>query len=79
MHKPQIIALLETHVSGPAADEICRKIGYQGIFREEAYGHRGGTWLLWEKERIYLNLIDSHTQYATMAINQQGTRPWMFT
>ncbi|KAJ8423595.1 hypothetical protein Cgig2_030661 [Carnegiea gigantea] len=41
MHKPQIITLLETLVNGPTADEICRKIGYQGVFREEACGHQG--------------------------------------
>jgi len=70
MHKPQIIALLETHVSGPSADEVCRKIGYQGIFRVEAYGHQGGIWLLWDKEKIDLLLIDSHTQFVTMEVSE---------
>ncbi|KAJ8443567.1 hypothetical protein Cgig2_020654 [Carnegiea gigantea] len=80
MHKPQIIALLETHVSGPAVDEVCRNIGYQGIFWVEACGHQGGIWLLWDKEKIDLILINSHTQFVTMELSHLAYRtnqPWM--
>jgi len=28
MQKPHIIALLETHISGDKADEVCGKIGF---------------------------------------------------
>ncbi|KAJ8446074.1 hypothetical protein Cgig2_017576 [Carnegiea gigantea] len=64
MHKPQIIALLETHVSGPSADVA--------FFCVEACGHQGGIWLLWDKEEIHLTLIDSHTQFVTMEATQRG-------
>ncbi|KAJ8427975.1 hypothetical protein Cgig2_017462 [Carnegiea gigantea] len=41
MQNPQIIALLETHVSGITTDEVCRKIGFQDHYRVEARGHQG--------------------------------------
>jgi len=75
MHKPQIIALLETRVSGAIADEVFKKIGFQAIFQVEARGHQGGNWLLWNKDEVHLNLINSHSQFVTMEVCSRGTRP----
>jgi len=47
-HKPSIVVLLETHISGTRADTVCRKLGFQGCFRVEAQGFSGGIWLLWD-------------------------------
>ena len=38
MQKPQVLALLETHVSGIRADIVCERIGLQNRFRMKAQG-----------------------------------------
>ncbi|MBA0838857.1 hypothetical protein Goarm_004645, partial [Gossypium armourianum] len=41
-HKPDIICLLETRVSGSKADKIIAKLGFQYSHRVEAIGYAGG-------------------------------------
>ncbi|KAE8674715.1 hypothetical protein F3Y22_tig00111721pilonHSYRG00161 [Hibiscus syriacus] len=42
MHKPKIIALMETYTSGKRADSIVKNMGYNNSFRIEAQGHSDG-------------------------------------
>jgi len=79
IHKPSIIVLLKTHISGGKADEFCHKLGFQGCFRVEAQGFVGGIWLLWYVAEVQLKLIKSHTQYVTMEVHRRGLQPWIFT
>ncbi|KAJ8426908.1 hypothetical protein Cgig2_033463 [Carnegiea gigantea] len=37
LHRPPILALLETHISGRKADRVCNNIGYQKWFQMEAW------------------------------------------
>ena len=79
IHKPSIIVLLEPHISGGKADEVCHKFGFQGHFRVEAQGFAGSIWLLWDVADVQLNLIKSHTQFVTMEVNRRGLQLWLFT
>jgi len=79
LHNPTIIALLETHINGTRADEVCRKLGYQGCFRVDTQGFRGGIWFLWDIATVQLQLIKSHMQYITMRVEGHGFQPWLFT
>jgi len=74
MQHPQIIVLLETHISGARADEVCQKIGVQGHFRVEGQGHQGGIWILWMEEALQA----AHEQFISMEINIGGMRSWYF-
>ncbi|KAH1096692.1 hypothetical protein J1N35_013613 [Gossypium stocksii] len=47
VHKPDIVSLLETRVSGAKADKIIAKLGFQFSHRVEAIGFFGGIWLGW--------------------------------
>lgn len=42
------LILLETHTSGEKARSIIRRIGLKGCCVEEASGHWGGIWCLWD-------------------------------
>lgn len=46
LHKPHILAVLETHISGDRADEICRRSGFDKWYRVEAQGFQGDIWFL---------------------------------
>ncbi|KAJ8424161.1 hypothetical protein Cgig2_032096 [Carnegiea gigantea] len=78
MHKPSIIALLETHISGARVDEVCSKIGFHSQYRMEAQGFQGGIWVLWEIESVHLSLVQAYTQFVTMEVHKRGVRPWIF-
>lgn len=43
-----MIILMETHNSGAAAQKIIRRIGLDSQYIEEARGHSGGLWCLWD-------------------------------
>ena len=79
LHNPPIIALLETHINGTRADEVCRKLGFQGCFRVDTQGFVGGIWILWDVATVQLQLIKSHAQYVTMVVKGHGFQSWLFT
>ncbi|KAJ8443802.1 hypothetical protein Cgig2_017283 [Carnegiea gigantea] len=56
IQRPQIIMLMEMHISGTRADTVCNKIGYRGRYQVEARGFQGGIWILWPKDTVYPNL-----------------------
>ncbi|KAJ8447113.1 hypothetical protein Cgig2_022842 [Carnegiea gigantea] len=79
MQRPQIMALLETHVNGHRADDVCRKIGFRHHFHVQARGFCGGIWLLWTGEETHLRVLEAHDQFVTTEISVRGTRTWQFT
>ena len=76
MQRPQVIALLETQVRGPRADDVCRRIGFRGQFRVEAQGFQGGIWILWTEETFRIRIVDAHTQFVMMEVTTQGNQSW---
>jgi len=52
IYDPKILVLLETKISGQTADALCNKINFDGIFRVEVDGFRGGIWILWTSDMI---------------------------
>ena len=74
-----IMALVETHLSGPRAQSVCDKIGFGGCFQEEARGFQGGIWVLWKPEDLDLRVIQSHEQYVTVEIKRRRHAVWFLT
>jgi len=79
IHRPALIVLLETHISGRRADDVCTRIGFQGMYRVEAQGFMGGIWLLWDPCEMQVNILRAQPQFITMEIVSSGVRPWFFT
>lgn len=44
VHKPDILGLLETRVSGKKGDIICRKLSFDYWLRVETVGYSRGIW-----------------------------------
>ena len=78
-HRPAIIALLETHISGRRADDVCNRIGLQGRYRVEAQGFMGGIWILWDTSVLQVNILVAHPQFITMDVHRPGMLLWCFT
>ncbi|KAL8153484.1 LOW QUALITY PROTEIN: hypothetical protein V2J09_011244 [Rumex salicifolius] len=75
-HNPAILVLVETRLSGPQADKVCKNIGYDGMVRVEAVGFKGG---IWKTAIIQLQQIDVHHQVVTMEVCRSGDMKWIFS
>lgn len=58
INKPNVVVLVETHLSGSQAQLICDKIGFQGQKRVEAHGFSGGIWMLWDTNVVLFPHMD---------------------
>lgn len=79
MHKPNVLALIETHMGGNQAQKIASIIGYGGHTRVDAMGFSGGIWIYWKPEFVTVEPILKHHQHITMNITRVGAQPWYFT
>ena len=79
MHRPLIIVLLETHISGTRANEACNKIGFGGQFRVDPSGYQRGIWMLWLDNQLKLHLVEAHNQFITVDVNISENRGFLFT
>lgn len=72
-YSPKISLWMETRITGTTADEVCKKVGFDGVLPVEAQGFSGGIWVIWLKDAIHLQIISSTTQYATMEVSERGS------
>lgn len=79
IHKPNVIALVETHMGGQQADKIATLIHYAGHTRVDAQGFSGGIWIFWQPDLVTIEPIIKHDQFITMDIKRVGGEPWYFT
>ncbi|KAH1055801.1 hypothetical protein J1N35_033866 [Gossypium stocksii] len=66
-HKPDLIGLLETRVSGAKADSVIAKLGFKYSHRVEAEGFSGGIWIGW-KNSISVEILGNHSQFIFLKI-----------
>ncbi|KAL8152224.1 hypothetical protein V2J09_009984 [Rumex salicifolius] len=78
-HDPTILVLVETRLSGPQADKVCKEIGFDGIVRAQAVGFKGGIWVLWRKDRVKLTVQDMFHQAVTLEVERAGEDSWVFS
>ena len=71
INKPTVLVLVETHISGEQASEVCTRIGFSGNLRVEAQGFRGGIWMMWRKDEVSITHMGSHTQHLTVEIKKK--------
>ncbi|KAG8634680.1 hypothetical protein MANES_17G070550v8 [Manihot esculenta] len=79
LYHPNIFCLVEPHISGEAADEVCGLLGYENWIRVEAVGFSGGIWLLWSEDGFRIELVVTDPQFITVAINFSTGEKWLFS
>ncbi|XP_021755445.1 uncharacterized protein LOC110720702 [Chenopodium quinoa] len=70
VNKPNVFALVETHMGGQQAEKIASILGYTGHTRVDAHGFSGGIWVYWKSELVSVEPIVKHRQYITMDIKR---------
>lgn len=78
-NRPDVLALVETHMGGAQAMKIANLLGYSGHTRVDAMGFSGGIWIYWKQESVTVEPILKHNQHITMDITRVGATPWYFT
>lgn len=78
-NKPNVLALVETHMGGEQAINISKALGYNGHDRVDAVGFSGGIWVFWKPECVSVEPIIKHSQHITMNITRVGAAPWYFS
>ncbi|XP_010675063.1 uncharacterized protein LOC104891112 [Beta vulgaris subsp. vulgaris] len=79
LHRPEVLALVETHMGGDRAQQIASILKYSGHTRVDARGFSGGIWIYWHTENVTIDPIRQHDQYITMDIKKCDEQPWYFT
>ncbi|KAL2902361.1 hypothetical protein RDABS01_027443 [Bienertia sinuspersici] len=79
VHKPTVIALVETHMDDTCAEQIARQIAFSGHIRVDAEGFSGGIWIYWRSEVVDVHDVVRSRQHITMQIQRNGEDPWFFS
>ncbi|XP_074284000.1 uncharacterized protein LOC141608557 [Silene latifolia] len=79
INNPQVLVLLETHISGDVAQKVCDRIHFSGKTRVDAEGFRGGIWMFWRAESITVTPVIHHSQHITVEVARRGDIPWYFS
>ncbi|XP_072066677.1 uncharacterized protein [Arachis hypogaea] len=78
-YEAHLIILLETHISGDWGKIIRNKMGFDSCCVEEARGHSGGIWVLWDFHYWKVEAIQQHIQFIHLKIEGRDSMPWMLT
>lgn len=78
-YNTNFIILMETHTSGNRAAGIIKKFGFNGNFVQEACGHSGGIWCLWDQSFWKVDVLNNSPQFVHMRVQWKNDNPWLLT
>ncbi|KAL3499529.1 hypothetical protein ACH5RR_038622 [Cinchona calisaya] len=62
IHKPRIVIITETKISGTVAQHMCDSLPFSRRFILDAQGFRCGIWILWNEDEIIMEIVNSSNQ-----------------
>lgn len=71
-----LIILLETHAPGNRAESIARRVGLDGLIVQEARGHAGGIWVLWQSSVWSVVEVRSTSQVVHLRVRWKRDGWW---
>ncbi|KAE8680042.1 hypothetical protein F3Y22_tig00111392pilonHSYRG00178 [Hibiscus syriacus] len=75
--RPDLVALLETRISGINADKVIQRLGFQNSFRVEAHGFSGGIWILW-KDGLDVEILTISNQFIHGRCWSDNENRWLY-
>ena len=78
LYRYNILAVVEPRISGVKADRIVDKLNFEASFRVEAHGMSGGIWLLWNKSKVNIKILDSSRHFIHGIVNEGSMDEWVF-
>lgn len=61
-NNPAIFVIMETRIDGNRADDIIRRLSFDGAYSTESIGHAGGIWLLWCSNIVSMDVLSATKQ-----------------
>nr|XP_023878431.1 uncharacterized protein LOC111990897 [Quercus suber] len=61
-HRPLIMMIIETRMSGARADEIIETLPFDGVVMADTIGFAGGIWVLWHSDLVQVDVLASTEQ-----------------
>ena len=79
-HKPGIVLVVETRLSGSRAVEVCESLPFTNFRIQDANTFKGGLWLLWNGAEVNVEPISSNFQviHANIKVSP-NTSPWLLS
>ncbi|KAG8647856.1 hypothetical protein MANES_09G117801v8 [Manihot esculenta] len=74
-----MLALMETHVSGSQADNICQKLKFDHWIRIETFDFSGGNWICWNDNGFVMDILATHPQIVTCKVTSFEGIPWIIS
>ncbi|KAK5832488.1 hypothetical protein PVK06_016290 [Gossypium arboreum] len=72
-HRPDLISLLETRVSGEKADLVIAKLGFNNSHHVEAVVFSRGIWIGW-KYSVNMEVLQGHPQFVLANVSNSSLR-----
>ncbi|KAJ4831177.1 hypothetical protein Tsubulata_047576 [Turnera subulata] len=72
-HRPDIVVVVEPRISGRKAARKIRTLGYSNSHRVDARGFSGGIWVLWQDDRLEVEVEATHTQFIHLKVRKEDT------
>jgi hypothetical protein len=77
IHNFNVLAVVETRVSGLIADRVIGKLKFENSVRVEAVGRSGGIWLLWNGSKVDLKVLKTARHLIHVVFDEGGSCPWL--
>ena len=61
-HQPVILVITETRIDGSRADDIIRRLPFDGAYSTETIGYASGIWLLWRSDFVSMDILSATKQ-----------------
>ncbi|XP_072084389.1 uncharacterized protein [Arachis hypogaea] len=71
--------LLETHISGDRGRTVCKKLGFDNFYIEDARGFSGGIWCIWDNSAWNVDITFHSSQMVHMELKQGQSPPWFLS
>ena len=79
-HKPTIFVITKTRIDGNRADDIIRRLPFDGAYSTETIGHVRGIWLLWHSDIVSMDVLSATEQeiHVLVQVSSQS-QSWLLS
>ncbi|KAL6199614.1 hypothetical protein ACLB2K_029398 [Fragaria x ananassa] len=79
MNNVDILFICEPRIQFEGAKKFLLSLGFTDFVGREANGFSGGIWLLWNKNKVDIDIVDSNFQSISVKVSWIGSSPWLLT
>nr|XP_011470317.1 PREDICTED: uncharacterized protein LOC105353179 [Fragaria vesca subsp. vesca] len=79
MNNVDILFICEPRIQFMGAKKCLLSLGFTDFEVREAAGFSGGIWLLWNKNKVTVEFVDSTFQSISVKVSWLGSSPWLLS